>query len=355
MARATQAIIHLDALTHNYSLAKTTAHGARTYGVIKANAYGHGLCEVAHHLARQADALAVACVDEAQQLRQSGIHIPILVLQGPYNKAELALCAELNLEVVVQNQEQAQWTQALTSPMKVWLKVDTGMHRLGLPPDEAHSVLAALQESAVKHDIGMMSHFACADEQNHPFNQTQQQVFAEFQKLGLSWCFCNSAAILSLPACHGHAIRPGIMMYGASPFDDRSSESLGLKPAMTLRTEIQTMRFVPEGEAIGYGCNWRAQRLTKLAVVAIGYGDGYPRQAPSGTPVLVNGHKVPVVGRVSMDMITIDVTDIENVKAGDEVILWGPGLPAEEVARHCQTIAYELFCQVGIRVPRIYQ
>lgn len=359
MARATQAIIDLSAIEQNYRLAKKQAPEADAYAVIKANAYGHGLVDVGLALSEIADGLAVACVDEAEQLRDAGVLSPIMVLEGAYDEEECQQAASAQLELVLHQHAQLDWLKSIQSPLRLWIKVDTGMHRLGFQIHEVEAVLNRLSDmaaqSGVKHELALMSHFACADQPSESSNQSQLQAFSSLSKFNLPMSMSNSAAILSCSAAHGQRLRPGIMLYGSSPILDQSAESLCLQPAMTLTSEIIALHDLQAGESVGYGNTWTAEKDCRIAVVAIGYGDGYPRMAPNGTPILVKGQRAALAGRVSMDMITVDVSAVSDVQLGDEVELWGEHLPADEIAQACQTIAYELFCQVTSRVPRFYK
>ena len=354
MTRATQAIIDLHALRENYSFAKSKAPSSKAYAVIKANAYGHGLLPCAQALTDIADGFAVACVDEAVELRQGGILLPILVLEGAMDQAESQVAADLDLEIAVHKQDQVHWLAGIKGgAVNVWIKVDSGMHRLGFSTQAVPSLVTMLRSLDTVTDTHLMSHFACADETASPVTQRQLKTLETLDPIKLDRSLCNSAAILTLPQCHGELIRPGIMLYGGSPIQDELGSNLALQPVMTLQSEVIAINEVASGEGVGYGHSYVTDKPTKLAVVAIGYGDGYPRQAPAGTPVMIRGKKYPLAGRVSMDMITVDVTDSE-VELGDVVTLWGTGLDADEIAHHCNTISYELFCQVTPRVKRQY-
>lgn len=355
MARATQALIDLTAIEHNYRLAQQCAPLAQAYAVVKANAYGHGLVDVGQHLADKVDGLAVACIDEALALRDAGVQIPIMVLQGAYDEDECLDAQAQHLELVLHQSQQLDWLSGISRPMKLWIKVDTGMHRLGFGVADVAHILARLHALPVQHELALMSHFACADEPNDPFNEIQLAAFQSLAVHQLPMSMSNSAAIVALPHAHGSRLRPGIMLYGSSPIIGKSAEQLSLRPAMTLTSEVIAVHELNAGETVGYGQTYRAQDACRIAVVAIGYGDGYPRRAPNGMAVLINGQRARLAGRVSMDMITVDVSDLDNVAVGDDVTLWGAGLPADEIAQACQTIAYELFCQVTPRVPRFYK
>lgn len=354
MARATQAIIDLHALRENYQLAKSQASNSKAYAVVKANAYGHGVGYVANALAASADGFAVACVDEAVTLRNLGILLPILVLEGPMDANECQTAVDLDLELALHNHQQVSWLLGVSGgAVHTYIKVDTGMHRLGFAVQDVPSVVSQLRQAAMVSDIQLMSHFACADDVGHPFIQQQIQALDVLAPMKLPMSLCNSAAVLTLPQCHQHTIRPGIMMYGASPLLDKTGPELGLMPVMTLQSEVIALHDIRAGESVGYGQGYVAQQDSRIAAVAIGYGDGYPRSAKNGTPVLIRGQQRPIAGRVSMDMITVDVTGME-VALGDKVTLWGTGLSADIVAKHCDTIAYELFCQVTQRVKFQY-
>jgi alanine racemase len=354
MTRATQAIIDLHALRENYRLAQSKAPNSKAYAVIKANAYGHGLLPCAQALTDVADGFAVACVDEAIELRQNGILLPVLVLEGAMDQAECQTAADLDLEMVVHKQDQVHWLAAVKgAAVRVWIKVDSGMHRLGFSTQEVPGLVTMLRGMDTVHDIHLMSHFACADESGSAVTAQQIKNLETLDPIKLERSLCNSAAILTLPQCHGELIRPGIMLYGGSPLQQKMGSQLQLQPVMTLQSEVIAMHELAAGEGVGYGHSFVTERPTTLAVVAIGYGDGYPRRAPPGTPVMIRGKKYPLAGRVSMDMITVDVTD-SDVSLGDVVTLWGTGLDADEIAGHCHTISYELFCQVTPRVKRQY-
>lgn len=354
MARATQVLIDLHALKENYQKAKSLAPNSLAYAVIKANAYGHGLTQVANSLVSVVDGFAVACVDEAVLLRELGVLLPILVLEGPMGLDECQSAVDLDLQIAVHNEQQIQWLSQLDDgDLHLHMKVDSGMHRLGFAPQLVPYMISQLRKLRVVNDIRLMSHFACADDPAHGFTAEQIQNMSGLMAMGLPMSLCNSAAIISLPQCHHQLIRPGIMLYGASPLLGQYGPDLGLQPVMTLQSEVIAMHDIKAGESVGYGQGYITQQDSRIAVVAIGYGDGYPRSAKSGTPVLIKGKYWPLAGRVSMDMITVDVTG-SDIQLGDKVTLWGAGLSADLVAEHCDTIAYELFCQLTNRVKRHY-
>ncbi len=353
MKPATTACIDLGALRHNLARVRATAPGSRVAAAIKANGYGHGVLRVVKGLAA-ADAFAVARCDEALTLREAGINKPILVLEGFLQPEEVKLCSQYELQVTVHHQSQLQMLEEarLERPISLWVKIDTGMHRLGFPPTAVPDVMRRLTACAnAAPKLRFMSHLGKADEREDPYTLVQLDTFnAATQHLPGERSLANSAGVLSWPKTHFDWVRPGIMLYGCSPFDYGVGEAEGLRPVMTLQSRLIAMQTYAAGEPVGYGGTWRCPRDSRIGVAAIGYGDGYPRHAPSGTPVLVSGRRAALAGRVSMDMITIDLTDHPEASVGDPVILWGRGLPAEEIARQAGTIPYELFCQVTQRV-----
>ncbi len=352
------ATIDLAAICHNYSLAKRCAPGRQAFAVVKAGAYGHGAREVVTALHDEADGFAVACIEEAAEVR--GLHgtARILLLQGCFAADEYQAAARMQLDVVVQNAQQARALLAaeLAQPLNVWLKLDSGMHRLGFDSASLRVWHPQLRGAAQVAELNLISHFACADLRGDSLNEVQLEAFLalldlEFEQRSLA----NSAAVTSMPAAHLDWIRPGIMLYGATPFADLSARELGLRPAMSLTGAVIALREVAAGESVGYGASWVATRPSRIATVSCGYADGYPRHAPSGTPVLVAGQRAPLAGRVSMDMLAVDVTELADVQIGAPVELWGAQLPVDEVAQACGTIGYELLTKVTARVPRRYQ
>jgi alanine racemase len=305
-----------------------------------------------------ADAFAVASVDEAMELRHLGVTHPIVLLEGIFCASELSEVVKHRLELVVHSYEQIAMlkTHQGCHNLVVWIKVDTGMHRLGFSPDEVVQVWKELQGlSCLAQPLRLMTHFSSSDEPDAVANELQMNLFKQLvahflEPLTIS--LSNSAAIIHLPNSHGSWVRPGIMMYGVSP-SYASIDELDLKPVMTLVTRVIAVKTVSAGDAVGYGGSWQAQENTRLAIIAAGYGDGYPRHIPSGTQVLVNGQPAPIVGRVSMDMMSVDVSKLTQVDVGDPVVLWGKGLPIEDLAKAANTISYELLCGVTKRVPAL--
>ncbi len=354
MTPMVSATIHAAALRHNLGVVRQQAPNSRVMAVIKANGYGHGLVAVARAL-NEADAFAVARVDEGQVLRQAGIANPIVLLEGVFDAAQLEAAARMQFELVVHVPEQIELLRASPSgaSFKVWLKLDTGMNRLGLKHAEFAAASTALRTlPAVAQPVRLFTHLASADEPDLITTQDQLTRFAAAtNSMPGERSLANSAAMLSFPEAQGDWVRPGLLLYGVSPFAGAIGADYGLQPAMTLHSRIIAVKDVAVGEKVGYGGAWTAARPTRLAVAAVGYGDGYPRSVGSGAPVLVNGERAPLAGRVSMDMIGIDVTDLAALpKLGDPVVLWGEGLPVEEIAVWAGTIPYELLCGISQRV-----
>jgi len=353
LMRPLQALIDLSALKHNLGVARGHAPQSRSMAVIKANGYGHGMLRVAHAL-ETADGFAVLNVGEAVALRDAGFNQTILLLEGFFSVDELPALAEYRLASVIHCPEQIEMLEMAGLPVKldVFLKLNSGMNRLGFRPEAFGAALQRLQTSRAVGRITLMTHFACADEA-----QGIAAQLACFDSLATGLdaprSLANSAAILRYPAAHGDWVRPGIMLYGSSPFADASAVSLDLKPVMTLTSAIIGVQVLQAGEAVGYGATYRAEQPTRVGIVACGYADGYPRHAPTGTPVLVNGQRCRTLGRVSMDMLCVDLTDVSGAGIGSPVTLWGKGLPVEEVAAAAGTISYELLCALAPRVPVI--
>ncbi len=350
MTRPIQAIVHTSALVNNLLVARQAAPTAKIFAVIKANAYGHGLLRVAKSL-EESDGFAVLSLEEAVQLREAGFAQPILLLEGVFSEAELAVVTEHQLSLVIHTHEQIEWLKHAWSPVRidVFLKVNTGMNRLGFMPQEFPEALAALRKCPIIGRITLMSHFATADE-----GQGISGQWALFQRLnqpfGLAMSLANSAALLRYSETHGDWVRPGIMLYGSSPFSDVSAAELGLEPAMSLVSEIIAVQQIKAGESMGYGGLFRADSDMRIGVVACGYADGYPRHALTGTPILVEGTRTRTLGRVSMDMLMVDLSALPQAKIGSAVTLWGGALSVDEVARAAGTISYELLCARAERV-----
>ncbi|RCV91757.1 alanine racemase [Billgrantia montanilacus] len=368
MARPLVADIDLDALRHNYLLARELAPHSQALAVIKADAYGHGSVACAAALESLPDdvrppAFAVASIEEAEALRQGHIEAPIVLLEGIFEAAELARVEALGLWLAVHSEWQvnALLAHRPARPIPVWLKVDSGMHRLGFTPEETVGVWQRLAKSTeCVTAVQLMSHFATADAVEPDYFRRQLACMRQLaERLDAPLCLANSPATLAWPESHGDWVRPGVMLYGSDPLEVASDATRRLKPVMTLRSKIIAMRDLKTGEAVGYAGRWRAPRPSRIAVVACGYGDGYDRHAVDGAPVLVGGQPATIAGKVSMDMLTVDVTDIPEAGIGSEVVLWGRAangkvLSVDAVARHCDTISYTLLTGVLPRVPRRY-
>jgi alanine racemase len=352
MMRAARAVIDLSALSHNLQRVRAAAPESRVLAMVKADGYGHGLVTVAQALAG-ADGFGVACVDEAAWLRQAGIEHMVVSLQGFRDQQELIEAAMLRIDLAIHAEDQLELLARtrLAQPVSIWLKIDTGMARLGFRPEQAATVYRRLRE--LPQVVGapvLMTHLACADDRDGDYTRHQLRRFARaIQGLEGLRSIANSAAILAAPETHADWTRPGIMLYGGAPFADRSAAQDDLRPAMTLAAPLVAIKQLDAGDPIGYGGSWTCPEPMAIGIAAIGYGDGYPRHATSGTPVLVNGRRAQLIGRVCMDMITIDLRGCP-ARAGDEVTLWGAGLPVEEIARCAGTVNYELLCAVSGRV-----
>ncbi len=353
--RPARALIDLQALRHNYQLAREVT-GAKALAVIKADAYGHGAVRCAEALQDSADGFAVACIEEALELRAAGIRGPILLLEGFFEASELPLIVEHDFWCVVHSlwQLEAIEKAALSQPITVWLKLDSGMHRVGLHPSDYQAAYRRLLASGKVAKIVLMSHFARADELHDPSSTEQLATFDKArQGLVAQISLRNSPAVLGWPQIPSDWVRPGIMLYGATPFDEPNAVASRLQPVMTLESKIICVRELPAGEPVGYGARFVTTQPTRVGVVAMGYADGYPRQAPTGTPVLVDGQRSQLVGRVSMDMLCVDLTDVPQAGLGSTVELWGKNILASDVAKAADTIPYQIFCNLR-RVPRLY-
>ncbi|PIE43763.1 MAG: alanine racemase [Gammaproteobacteria bacterium] len=361
MARPTSVEINKQAFMHNLSLARQKAGSAGLMPVLKADAYGHGLAELCRWVSDD-DSIALTSIDEAFVVREQGVNNTLVLLEGCFFVDELAWCAANNVEIVLHSSYQlndlSRFCQrnANARHLSVWIKFDSGMHRLGFSCDQVGGILSVLQRLDVNL-CGALTHMACADDITH--NQTREQLsrFKEKVLLPYSWpkvSVANSATLVHYPEALYDLVRPGIMLYGGSSDVRKTGQALGLQAVMRFRSQIISIRSIGVGESVGYGSRWTSARESVIAVVAAGYADGYPRHAPDGTPVWCNGAIVPLVGRVSMDMITVDVTDVPGVKVFDSVELWGENLSVDLVARHCDTIAYELMTSIAKRVSRTY-
>lgn len=350
MSRPTRASISASALRHNYALAKRAASRSNVFAVVKADAYGHGLERVARALGT-ADGFATVELDGAVALRERGFAGPILLLEGFFAASELAEIASSGLAVAVHNDEQLRMLESVrpSTPLDVFFKINTGMNRLGFAVAQASSRLEQLRRSGATKSITLMTHFATADGPEG-IEEAMRRFDEATRGIELPRSLANSAAIFAHPRSHADIARLGIGLYGATPFADRSAESLGVKPAMTLSSELIAIQELRAGETVGYGATFGCARAMRVGVVACGYADGYPRHAPSGTPVVVGGVRVKTAGRVSMDMITVDLAGVPDARVGTAVTLWGEGLPIDEVATAAGTVGYELMCALAPRV-----
>ena len=350
MTRPARLTIDADALRHNHRVLRGM-HGGRVLAVLKANAYGHGAVACARALA-EADGFAVAFGDEATALRAAGVRAPLLVLEGVFSIAELHTAVRESWAIVVHHEEQLAMIERCALPaasLHVWLKLDSGMHRCGFEPDAFRAAYARLVASGKASSVTLMSHFARADECDSAFTARQISRF-DRAVAGLpgSRSLANSAGVLSWPAARRDWARCGIALYGAG-----AEPQTSLRPVMRASSEVTSIREIAAGEPLGYGGRFVATRPTRVGLVAFGYADGYPRSAPDGTPVAVDGHRAPLVGRVSMDMLTVDLTELPSARVGSEVELWGLDVPVDEVAARAGTIAYELLCNAK-RAPKRY-
>ncbi len=353
MTSSAYATVNLNAVRHNIQVIRKRAQGARVMSVIKANAYGHGLKRIIPALT-EVDGVAVARVDEGVVCRLGGFIRPITVLEGFICKDELLKVQKHDLNVVIHDWHQLELLKQcqIEKPLSVWLKVDTGMNRLGFAPEEFAEVYNFLSHyPGIRQPISLMTHLSSADLLDRP--ETHQQI-ATFKKLtdGLPGdkSIANSAGVIAWSEALSDWIRPGIMLYGVSPFAHKTGEELGLRPVMTLHSSLISVKKIQPGQRVGYAGTWECNEPTVLGIVAIGYGDGYSRYAVNGTPVLVNQIPATLVGRVSMDMIGVNLGLHSTARAGDPVTLWGEGLPVENIARYANTIPYTLLCGVTQRV-----
>jgi len=349
--RPIQASVSAAALRANYAAAQRAARGAKVYAVVKANAYGHGLGRV-HRALAGAEGFGIVELEGAVAMREEGARQPILLLEGFFEGAELPVLAAHGLATVVHSEDQLRMLESAKpgKPLDIFFKINTGMNRLGFAVPVARTMLERLQKAAVAKSITLMTHFATAD--GPPGIEEAMRRFDEATRgIDLPRSLANTAGIFAHPASHADVVRLGIGLYGATPFADRTSESLGLVPAMTLESQLIAVQDLPAGETVGYGGTFRVERSMRVGIVACGYADGYPRHAPSGTPVLVNGVRAKTAGRVSMDMMMVDLASVPDARVGSRVVLWGEGLSIDEVAEKAGTVGYELMCAVAPRVP----
>lgn len=353
--KSVTAIINRQALISNIQKIQANVPNSKLIAVVKANAYGHGLISVAQTLDPYVEAFAVARLPEAMELRNAGIKKNIVLLEGFLNDEDIVTISEQGFYTAIHDQEQIDAIEKadIKKPIHGWLKIDIGMHRLGANEDEVAVMKSRLESSSkIVQPIGLISHLSVADTpEKEDYNKEQIDYFFEVAKdFTGDLCLANSAGIISWPKARTDYVRPGIIMYGISPYADKTGTDLGLTPVMTLKSSIIALRKVKKGAMVGYGAAWTAPHDTTIGIVAAGYGDGYPRTMPNGSPVLINGRMAPTAGHVCMDMLFVDLGPDCKDKIGDEAILWGEGLPVERIASLCGTIPYELVCHIMPRV-----
>lgn len=355
MSDRAAALIDLSAVHHNVEVVRhLVGPDRKLIAMIKANAYGHGILPVANALSKDVGMLGVATVYEAVVLREANITLPILVLTGFITAEELDLFFHYQLTSVIHHPLQLELLEQSRAEktLPVFLKLDTGMHRLGFSVDAFANAFQRLSNSiVVQQPIQLMTHLADADNPDPEFTESQLALFSKVTRsLPGEKSIANSAGILVYPTAFVDIVRPGLMLYGVSPFADRVGAEFRLKPVMQLQSKLIAVKKIKKGDKVGYSCTWECPEDMRLGVVGMGYGDGYPRHVPNGTPVLIHGIRCPIVGRVSMDMITVDLRKLSQVDVGDQVIFWGPDLPVETIALAAETIPYELLCQLTQRV-----
>jgi len=347
VTRPARVIFNPEAVRGNLAIVRRCAPGRRVLAIIKADGYGHGLIRMARALS-DADAFGVASIEEAVRLRDAGIAQAIVLLEGPFEASELAEISVYGLESVAHNVEQVEWFARQERVTPLWIKIDTGMHRLGFAPADVPAVIERLATRG--RSLRLMTHFASAHLRGDPSIGAQlEQFLCLAATRGNEVCLANSSAIMAWPATHGDWVRPGLLLYGVSPFAESLGSDIGLQPAMTVTSALIAVKQVPAGGGVGYGKAYVCARDTPIGVVAFGYADGYPRHAATGTPVLVNGVRTQVLGDVTMDMMMVDLSPLPTARVGDPVVLWGDGLPVEEIASCAGTIPYDLLCRMRMR------
>lgn len=356
MSRPTYALLSTENLHHNASIIRQKINkNVAIMAMVKANAYGHGLRSVSKRLTDIVDKFGVASIDEALVLRSIGITKPVVLVEGIFDPAELAIAAAQNFELVLHNQEQVNWViqSKTTWPSNIWLKIDTGMGRLGFSLEECDTIYnKIMQSNVVSPRLGIMSHFSMAEKETAELTEQQKQLCKNLMKQYPGpYSFVNSAGIFSLQELHGNVVRPGIALYGVSPFANTVGSDLGLKPVMTLKSHLITVKILPKGHCVGYTGAFVCPEKMPVGIVALGYGDGYPRCAANGTPFLIKGVVCPLIGKVSMDMLAVDLRPLTTkASVGDEVLVWGEQLPIEKIAQYTNTIPYEMLTRVQQRV-----
>ena len=348
MTRPARVIVDVSAVRANFEVVQRCAPGARIIAIVKADAYGHGVERIAGALADCTDAFGVASLEEAIKLRRANIRQPIVLLEGPFARDEINEIANFSLETVVHTSQQAEWLSNSEHSIDVWVKIDSGMHRLGFSAADVELVVASLDRPG--RSVRFMTHLASANHHNDESVDRQVREFYAVKETREAQCsIANSGAILGWPNLKAGWVRPGLMLYGVSPFAGSYGTDHGLIPAMTVESALIAVREVEAGGSVGYGGGYVCPERMKVGVVAFGYGDGYPRNAGTGTPICVSGTRTQVIGQASMDMLTVDLRPIKDAAIGDPVVLWGSELPVEEIADHAGTIPYELLCRVKMR------
>jgi alanine racemase len=358
MFRPTKAFINVNAIRHNFHLIKRAAQTSKIFAVIKADGYGHGMIRVAQQLS-DADGFAVSSIDEALELRSKGFLHRILLLEGIFDRVELPLVLSNRFDIVIHNFQQLQWLEQVNKPLsglKVWIKLNTGMNRLGFDCTEIDHIVSRIDALDDNIHLHFMSHFYAADESELNYVESTREQLKQFLNAAKPFqkpmSMANSAGLFNLEGSRLDWVRPGIALYGSKAFCH--DPLIQLKPVMRLEAEIIALHDLQKGDTVGYGGSWIAPQNSVVATVSIGYGDGYPRHAPPGTPVSIHKQRASIVGRVSMDMISVDVSNIQTVALGDKVVLWGDDIVSiDEVANKCGTISYELMCSITSRVEKI--
>lgn len=361
--RPTKALLSTENLRHNVSVIRSLVDKSKVVAMVKANGYGHGIRSVALRIDDLVDGFGVSSIDEALILRSAGIKSDIILAEGVFDASEIVIAAENNFQIIINNHDQIEWIKnlpLLTRPIKIWIKIDTGLGRLGFISknlSEIQSIFAKLSKNSnIDEEIVLISHFGCADDVHHPLNDKQIEEFNKVSdflhknKFAFLKSFTASSSIINFPQCHHDIVRPGLLIYGISPIANKSIIDIGLKPVMQLETQILTIKTIQSGDSIGYGATYVCNKNTKIAVIPIGYGDGYSRTFRANTPVLINNQICSIIGRVSMDMTTVDITNCESAKSGDRVVLWGWDLPVDSVARFSNCVSYDLVTGIQNRV-----
>lgn len=356
MTRPARVVVDLEALCHNLSRIRQYAPRSKVMAIVKADAYGHGITRVACALAG-VDGFGVACLEEARQLREAGIDKKILLLEGPYSAEEIPTIQQLRLDMVIHHPFQFELLNdaVIASPINTWLKLDSGMHRLGFAATEVDTVWKRLkQHEGVADNLRLLSHLACANEPNSVMTKKQVELFSRVTRdYQAEKSLANSAGIIAWREARLDWVRPGLMLYGVSPIDGKTADDFGLIPVMSLESELISVKNLEQGDPVGYGASWSCPEDMPIGIVAAGYGDGFPRHAGSGTPILVKGKPCRLIGKASMDMLTVDLRHHPGARVGDPALLWGRELPIEIIARHADTVPYELLCGVHKRLEFI--